>query len=392
MISFRSCSNRLLALLPLVLLLLAAGCARLPVEAGRTDGPLVAVYPMEDLSGADAPLAAMRSGITERLRQSGVRIMDEADLRRFMEQQRIRYTGGLDLETATAFKARAGVDAVLIMTLEYYSEVSPPKVSLVARLVATGEKPEILWMDSVGMAGDDAPGILGIGIVEDPSVLWNRALDRLSGSMLQNLAGKAVPPSGWEGRFRPKEAYRFMALDPKRRYSVAVLPFFNESERTYAGEIMVLHVVKQLASSTMLSVLEPGVIRGKMLAMRIIMQNGISLPAADLLANNLETDFILTGRVFEYRDMPSGSGRPRVDFSLQLLERSSKMVVWATKSRNTGDDGVFFYDWRRISTANVLTEGMMRALLGVMVEDTREVKMTPPRMSPEELERILMSP
>lgn len=52
----------------------------------------------------------------------------------------------------------------------------------------------------------------------------------------------------------------------------------------------------------------------------------------------------------------------------------------------------FFYDWRRISTANVLTEGMMRALLGVMVEDTAQVKMTPPRMSPEELERILMSP
>lgn len=392
MISSRSFLNNLLVLLLAGLGLLSAGCARLPVESVRAEGPLVAVYPMEDLSGADAPLAEIRRAFTDRLAAGGVRILTESELRRFMEMQRVRHTGGLDPETSAAFRSKAGVDAVLITTLEHYTDVPSPNVSLVARLVATGEKPEIIWMDSVGMTGDDAPGLLGIGIVEDPAVLWHRAVDHLSDSVLKSLAGEAVPKSAWEKRFRPKEAYRFMELDPDRRYSVAVLPFFNESERNYAGEIMVLHTVKQLASSKAFAVLEPGVIRGKMLAMRIIMQNGISLPAADLLANNLETDFILTGRVFDYQDPAGGASRPKIDFSLQLIERTSKKVVWASKSRNTGDDGVFFYDWRRVSSANVLADGMMRAVLGVMVEDTREVKLTPPRQSPEELERILLSP
>jgi hypothetical protein len=46
-----------------------------------------------------------------------------------------------------------------------------------------------------------------------------------------------------------------------------------------------------------------------------------------------------------------------------MMERYSKGIVWTSKSYNKGDEGVWFYDWRRVYTANRLVSGMAKAVV-----------------------------
>ena len=103
----------------------------------REQNVRIAVYPVENLSGTPAPLKEIRQDLIDRLKLKGVRILDGEALEKFMAKHRIRYTGGIDKDTAMAFKTDAGVDSVLITSLELYSESVPPKISLTSRLVST---------------------------------------------------------------------------------------------------------------------------------------------------------------------------------------------------------------------------------------------------------------
>src|SRR6185369_892181 len=102
------------------------------------------------------------------------------------ESHRVRYLGGVDEITAAALSAETGAVAVLISTIELYSDVSPPKFSMISRLVSLKGVPEIVWMDSVAMAGDDAPGILGLGLIDDLKQLRVKGV-RLIGTSLKHF-------------------------------------------------------------------------------------------------------------------------------------------------------------------------------------------------------------
>ena len=119
----------------------------LPKESIR-----IAVFPVENLSGTPAPSKEIRQIVIEKFRANRFDVLDDGTLELFMAKHRIRYTGGIDREIAKAFKQEVGTDGVLMTTLELYDDTHPPKISLIARLVSTGENPSILWMDGVGLA------------------------------------------------------------------------------------------------------------------------------------------------------------------------------------------------------------------------------------------------
>ena len=346
----------------------------------------IAVLPIENLSGAPAPFKDLRDSMMQKIKQLGIALLGEEELERFMEKQRVRYIGGLEGPTAAAFKAEADTDAVLITSLERYDETFPPKISLLCRLVSTGEHPSVLWTDRVGLSGDDSPGILGLGIVENPHVLVEKALSRLTDALagyLSTAAGRgegagsafasgnlyqSYKVSG-RGTFRPKAEYRSIVIHPERTYRVAVLPFQNLSMRKNAGEIVALHFIGQLSKRANISVVEPGVIRQEMLAKRIIMSAGVSLADVDLLSDYPEVDLIVSGTVFSYQDSTGYSGTPKVDFSAQVIDRKSKEVVWVSESRNEGDDGVMFFDLGRLNTENAMASEMVGITVGQMMSE-----------------------
>ncbi|MDH4027410.1 MAG: hypothetical protein OEU95_01085 [Nitrospirota bacterium] len=336
-------------------------------------GYLIAVLPIDNLSGTRAPVKDIRQLMLKQLTVRGGRVLDDSALEGFMAARRMRYTGAMDLETSRMFSRETPVDAVLITSLELYDEIYPPKIALISRLVSVGEKPEVLWTDGIGLSGDDSPGILGLGLINEQGLLLEKAVRHLMVSLEDSLsaASEGVASghwlSGW-GRYGPKTFYRSPVLSPETKYTIAIMPFLNRSERKYAGDIMVLHFLRQLKGSGRFNVIEPGIVRDDLLGFRIIMNEGISFADASLIFSTIEADadLILSGTVIDYQDYHGPEGAPKVDFSVQVIERKSAEVVWTSKSYNTGNEGVYFFDMGRINTAHTLASGMAEAVAGMM--------------------------
>jgi hypothetical protein len=558
------------------------------------------------MAGNTVPAGDIRESFAKKLRGKGVALAEDDTMEKFLARRRIRYTGGMDVDTARAIRKETGAGAVLLTSLGLYSEVAPPKIAISSRLVST-ESMRILWMDSVGLSGDDSPGILGIGLVNDPKALMEKATGQLAESLTRYLSGRRAVSSGWRKgrRYPPESEYRSLAFGPdfkpyvlsfslpasggnrdagaaslevhlkpasdnvvtvdygvrggsakgagedyrftggtltfepgetkktveieivggvrmeedktieialsdpvnailgwcarhtytvigsearradpfrenrvmpevtfdrasqavpesacgaaarmvlsfvtdrdvtvpfefegtaRRREdytsitknplviragaqsaeivvaladndraeddrklevsmgipvnalpgavrkqtitirdddrvrTIAVVPFFNQSPRRNAGELMALHFIQHLVEAGGFLVVEPGEVRDKLLDLRIIMDDGISLANADDLFKRLDADLILTGRVLDYQDTQGGGGIPVVDFSVLLLERKGKSVVWHSKSRNRGDDGVFLFDRGMVRTSDRLADRMVGTVVGDMLK------------------------
>ena len=287
-----------------------------------------------------------------------------------MARHRVRYTGGMDIVIAQAFRNEIDVEAVLITSLELYDKTYPPKIALTARLVSTGDNPAILWIDNIGLAGNDSPRILGLGLIENPQVLLEKAVQTLSDSLTEYLTGKSNMISVQRKvrkKFQPKTSYRSPIINPEMKYTIAVTPFFNRSERKNAGEIMVLHFIRELKKLENFNIIEPGIEREKLIRFRIIMNDGLSRANTDLLFITLNADLILTGTVMDYQDYQS-IGKPKVDFSVVVIEQKSREVVATSKSYNEGDDDVLFFDRGKVNTAHALASEMVQGVVEMIVK------------------------
>lgn len=370
-------SNRSVAILAAILICLT-GCSAVndPVVRVTNESPgienvlPIAVLPVYNLSGLPAPLSEIRQSLINSLKKQGFNTLDDNVLERSLARHRIRHVGGTNSMTAAALGKETGAETVLITSLELYSEISPPKIALSSRLVSTGSSPSILWMDGIGMAGDDSPGILGLGLIEDPRTLLKKAVGHLTASLAGHLSGQRnnVETPKKRRKFWPRVLYRSPVIASDMKYRVAVLPFFNLSQRKYAGEIIALHFVKQFGELENFDVIEPGVVRHSLLRYRIIMDDGLSLAYADLIFSKLNADLILTGKIMDYQDYQGPGGKPKVDFSAQMIERKSREVVWSSKSYNEGDDGVYFFDLGRVNTAHVMASEMVNHVVEMIVE------------------------
>ena len=331
---------------------------------------LIAVLPLDNLSGTPAPLGKIRQSLIDALKESGLSFVDQDSMVRFIAKNRLRYTGGVTRTTAVDLKWQTGAEAVLITSVELYSEDPPPKISLTARLVSTGNNPEILWMDGVGLAGDDSIGILELSVIDDPNILLKKAVRYLSTSLRDYFSGGKAGGHTPNGRikFWPKLFFTSPILDLGTKYKVAVVPFFDESQRRFGGEIMANHFARQLRTLENFTVIEPGEVREALLQMRIIMEDGISFADARALFTKLDADLILAGKVFAYQDYIGVAGKPVVDFSALLIEQKSQEVVWACESFNEGDDGVYFFDWGKVNTAHAMASEMVQTAMETIGE------------------------
>jgi len=339
--------------------------------AGEKEPFLVAVLPVENLSGKPAPLKEIRQSLAEGLKIRGMALLPQGELERFMARHRMRYTGGINTELAQALLKETGTKAVLITSVEFFSEGPPPKFSFFARLVSTGDEPTVLWMKSIGMSGDEHPGLLGLGLILDPSEILKRAGETALDSMVRSVPDgmpKVSIRAVKGGRFRPKRFFRSpeIAAGRGRTFKVAVLPFRNIGTRKNAGELMALQFVNRLAEVEQVRVIEPGVLREEMLRRRIIMEDGISGPQADLLFSMLEADMVVGGNVSEYQDSLGWAEETKVGFSVLMFERKGPRVVWSSRSYNRGNDGVFFFDVGEVKTAAAMASEMVWIVVGMM--------------------------
>jgi len=279
-----------------------------------------------------------------------------------MARHRVRYTGGVDTATARAWKDEAAMEAVLITSVDQYDDSEAPKISLTCRLVTTGESPYILWMENVDLSGDDSFGLFGSGLIEKVGLLQDKAVDQLLGSLAAFYADRRAPKKDEvPALFGPKAAREDPVLASHRNYTVAVLPFYNKSKSSRAGEVLALRFVSQLVKSGAFEVMEPGVVRQKLLNYRIVMPDGPSKTDLRSFFDNLGTDLILNGRMLDYEE-----GRVKMEFDLQVYERKSEAMLWSSWSHNRGNDAVLLFDWKRVNNAGTLASRMARSIIQAM--------------------------
>jgi TolB-like protein len=347
---------------------LCAGCARtrdfvIPAQTHTSGIHRIAVFPIENLSGAKAPLKQLRQTLVEMVQRQGFDVVADAALDRFLARHRTRYVGGVDAETAMALAGEEQADAVLITSLEYLGVSNPPKIALTARLVTAGKEPEIIWMDSVGLSGNDSPGVFELGLIRDSRELTDKALRQITRSLSDGLSARMGENAVWKAkrRFSPKQFYR-SDLAPDQQFRVVVLPFYNRSERKYAGEIMALHFIQELRKLGNFHIVEPGQVRHKLLQFRLIMEEGPSNANADIIYDTLGANLLVTGKVITYFDEQGQAGAPRVDFSAYILDKKHYLQVLASDSYNSGNDDVFFFDFGSINTAQGVALEMVRSI------------------------------
>jgi TolB-like protein len=171
-----------------------------------------------------------------------------------------------------------------------------------------------------------------------------------------------------ERKFRPKIVYRSTDFDGERRCTVAIAPFFNKSWRKNAGDVLALQFIEALQRIGNFEVVEPGLVRSTFLNLRIIMDQGVSLEDAQALFDSLGADFVLAGDVLDYQDYPGSEGTAKVGFTVQLMERKSRKVVWSSESWNRGDEGVFFFDLGKVNTAHAMAAQMAASIGDMLVK------------------------
>ena len=146
-----SSSHRAAAAL-LCALVLGPACAG-PGRLRASAPARIAVFPPGNVSGESAPTRELQAALLAALRARQLSLVEPAPLEEFLARHRVRWTGGVDRETALAAGAELGADAVLITSVELY-KADPPRLGLTLRLVSTGDDPAILWIDGTARAGD----------------------------------------------------------------------------------------------------------------------------------------------------------------------------------------------------------------------------------------------
>jgi TolB-like protein len=342
-----------------VVLVLLVGNGRVTASDGAPVAA-VAVFPVENLTDGSIPADVIGGFLAARLAAEGVAVLDDAALEAFLARHRVRYAAGIDEITAESLRRETGVDSVVFASVAFSSAMVPPKISIVARLVSIEATPAVVWAEDAGLSGDDAPGWFDLGLVNEYDTLLDRALEGIGDSLGTFLrTGRPRQRRTWASKFSPKSAFRALTLEPGRTYSVAVVPFFNLTQRRRAGEIMALHFIRHLSDFAPFRVLDIGVARRQLLSARIIMDGGLSVSDAETVAALIDADFVLAGRVLRYDDYEGPQGLTGVEFSTVLIARQSRRVVWSSHSYNEGQDGVRFFGRGESKTAHAMATQMV---------------------------------
>ena len=116
MISSASSSSRPTAT-ALAATLLLLGCGGAGAKLSTQPGPVlarVALFPLENQSGASAPMRELLEPVERALAARGLEVVSGEIVQRFLSKYRIRHTGGLDRPSAKAAREELGVAGVVL--------------------------------------------------------------------------------------------------------------------------------------------------------------------------------------------------------------------------------------------------------------------------------------
>ena len=356
------------------LALSACAGARPPPE--RPAPPRIALFPVQNLTGGPAPVKELTAALRAQLLTYGVVLVPDEVVMRTLANHRIRYTGAVDRQVAAVLRAETGADGVIIPALETWLTPPPYRMAMTTRLVTTDAEPTIRWIGSFARGGFDSPGFLGMGVVPSMGILRDQSLLDTAVELAKALEAPRIrPPCPEVTQVRPNRAYRSPLLSDPARRTVALLPFQNASGRRDAGDVLMLRFLAPLVANGTVQVVEPGVVRGELLAHRIGSAGGISLDDARVMLDLVRADLVLSGTVRRFDDAAGATsavgavGAPYVEFNAWMLDRKTAQLAWSSTTSGSGADGVYFFGIGRVTTPSALACAMARGVVSEMLDD-----------------------
>ncbi len=332
--------------IPLYLLLLtlcfAVVAASAAYSAQVPQNMRIAVFPFENFSEEkNAPANVMRL-VAQKMRNRGFELLDEENLNAFLLKERVRCTGYVSLELARKLKEELRVDAILMGSVNAFSNAGNPHVGLSARLVRASDF-RIVWANHAAATGEDSVGLLGLGKIEDVERLAREVVDELLGSF------SVIPPD--------KES--------ESVYRIAVMPFQNRSKVRNAGKAATYMFIVKLFKSERFEPFEFGEIRHLIVDLRVRDKGEIDYERTGAISKSAGVDGIILGTVEEY-SAGTGPNPPEAAISARLLDARNERLLWSDSVRRTGDDSILMLDWGRIRSADSVTDEIMSKIVGNM--------------------------
>jgi TolB-like protein len=158
-----------------------------PPEKHPESSYRIAVMPFQNKSRVkDMGMMATFMFIVELFRNKNFIPLEYGVVRRLVIDLRLKDKGEIDLINTEAIAGLAGVDGILVGSVDFFREGTditvPPEVEISARLVSSGTR-KILWYNSYHAKGDDDVIMLDWGRIRAPENVAYKAIEKLVKNM-----------------------------------------------------------------------------------------------------------------------------------------------------------------------------------------------------------------
>jgi TolB-like protein len=293
-------------------------------ERGLVD---IAIFPFANFSDDENAVTFVVPLLRNRLEAKGFRVLNEESLNRFLLKNRVRFVGYISTDMARKLGEELNVKAVLVGSVNSFYTGKNPQIGFSARLIDTSDG-TIVWANHAAATGEDFTGILGLGRIKTIDRLASKVLDKLLGSF------GITPP------YKEKES----------TYTIAVMPFHNESKFKDAGMIATYMFIVELFKSKKFEPLPYGDVRNLVVNLRFRGRGEIDYKYMKEIKEASGVDGILVGTVETYKE-GEGTAPPEAVISARLINARTDRILWYDSYQYSGDEGIFILDWGRIRSA-----------------------------------------
>ncbi len=142
---------------------------------------------------------------------------------------------------------------------------------------------------------------------------------------------------------------------------IAVLPFYNISERRDAGKMVANNFVTEIFIDGRYRVEEPGNVIQFMLHENVSVVGEMGIDRIKILGRRLGVDGVLVGIVDAFDDGARSS--PRVSITARLVDSETGTIVWSASDNKSGDDYIIAFGVGKVRSANALAQKVVRHMI-----------------------------
>lgn len=311
--------------LSIILLLAALGrAAAAPEPAGpETYGGRMALLPLENSTGRLKAVRLADSLLAGTLAGMGFSLLPDSSLRPLFRAHRIRSVGSIGRAGAGILRREAGIDYIILGSVDLFEEGTIPEVALSVRIV-DAQSLRIVWAASGAGTGQDGTWLFGLGKTADMERLTRRVVER----MLAPLAA----------------CFPYRCVIGTTGYAVAIVPFDNYSEDVHAGTIVTNVLLTRLVALN-IDVLEPGVLAEALSLRQVAPRGEIDKETLRGIGRDFGVALVVTGAVDQFQ---VGHGdvlasNPEVEMSIRFVRAGTGSVAGIRAGQASGDRRETFF-------------------------------------------------